>query len=83
MNIDTIFPHIDHTLLRCTATKQEIDVLCREALEYKTASVCIPALYVAYVKEKYPQLNICTVKCFEDLDEIANGADDIDMVIDL
>ncbi len=90
-----IFPHIDHTLLRATSTSAEIDKLCSEALEYKTASVCIPAAYVEYVRAKFPTINICTVigfplgysttavKCFEAKDAIANGADEIDMVVDL
>ena len=93
-NID-IFPHIDHTLLRATSTNAEIDRLCGEALEHRTASVCIPACYVRYAREKYPALNICTVigfplgystaavKCFEAEDSIRNGADEIDMVINI
>lgn len=95
MNNNEIFPHIDHTLLRATSTASEIDSICNEALTYNTASVCIPPSYVAYVHEKYPALNICTVigfplgysttavKCFEAQDAITNGANEIDMVIDL
>ncbi len=95
MTNNEIFPHIDHTLLRATSTAAEIDKLCTEALEYGTASVCIPAAYVAYARERYKELNICTVigfplgysttavKCFEASDAIANGADEIDMVVDL
>ena len=95
MNNNEIFPHIDHTLLRATSTASEIDSICNEALTYNTASVCIPPSYVAYVHEKYPTLNICTVigfplgysttavKCFEAQDAIENGANEIDMVIDL
>lgn len=95
MNNNDIFPYIDHTLLRATSTRAEIDKLCAEALEYGTASVCIPAAYVAYVHEKHPRLNICTVigfplgysttavKCFEAEDAIRNGASEIDMVVDL
>lgn len=90
-----IFPHIDHTLLRATATAAEIDALCEEAAKYGTASVCIPACYIAHCKKKYPALNLCTVigfplgysttavKCFEAEDAIKNGADEIDMVINL
>lgn len=95
MNNSEIFPHIDHTLLRATATEDEIRRLCEEALLYKTASVCIPASYVKYTRKKFPGLNICTVigfplgysttavKCAEALDAIHNGADEIDMVINL
>ncbi|MBP1542614.1 MAG: deoxyribose-phosphate aldolase [Oscillospiraceae bacterium] len=95
MNNNEIFPHIDHTLLRATSTVSEIDSICNEALTYNTASVCIPPSYVAYAHEKYPTLNICTVigfplgysttavKCFEAQDAIENGANEIDMVIDL
>lgn len=95
MDNNTIFPHIDHTLLRPTSTKEEIDKLCEEAIENSTASVCIPACYVKYAHEKYPQLNICTVigfplgysttavKCFEASNAVLNGANEIDMVINL
>lgn len=95
MNNNEIFPHIDHTLLRATSTAPEIDRLCAEALTYGTASVCIPAAYVAYAKGKFEGLNICTVigfplgysttavKCFEAADAVANGANEIDMVVNL
>ncbi len=90
-----IFPHIDHTLLCATATVDEIDILCGEALKYNTASVCIPAAYVKYAHIKFPELNVCTVigfplgysttavKCFEAQDSIMNGASEIDMVVNL
>lgn len=90
-----ILAHIDHTLLRAVSTKEEIDVLCDEAVRLKTASVCIPPSYVRYAKDHFPGLNICTVigfplgysttavKCFEAQDAIANGASEIDMVINL
>ena len=95
MTNSEIFSHIDHTLLRATSTMEEIDVLCEEALKYKTASVCIPPSYISYVRNKYTKLNICTVigfplgysttatKCFEAENAIQNGADEIDMVINL
>lgn len=95
MTNEEIFPHIDHTLLKPTAAAEEIDRLCEEAVKYKTASVCIPAGYVKYVREKYKTLNICTVigfplgystaavKRFEAADALENGADEIDMVINL
>ena len=95
MTNEEIFPHIDHTLLRATATAAEIDALCEEAIKYHTASVCIPPAYVRYVKERYCSLVVCTVigfplgysttavKCFEASDVVQNGADEIDMVINL
>lgn len=95
MTREEIFSHIDHTLLRADCTEKEIDALCDEALKYKTASVCIPACYVAHVRDKYPSMNICTVigfplgystaaaKCFEAADAVKNGADEIDMVINI
>ena len=95
MNNSEILPHIDHTLLRVTATETEISTLCEEALKYNTASVCIPSSFVKFAHEKYPTLNICTVigfplgysttavKCFDASDAIGNGASEIDMVVNL
>lgn len=95
MDNSQIFPYIDHTLLKATATKEQIEQLCEEALKYHTASVCIPAAYVKYAREEFPELNICTVigfplgystaavKCFEARDAIGNGADEIDMVVNI
>lgn len=95
MNNSEIFPHIDHTLLKATATAEQITQLCEEALIYHTASVCIPASFVKLAHDKFPELNICTVigfplgysttavKCFEARDAIQNGANEIDMVINL
>ena len=95
MNNSEIYPHIDHTLLRATATEEEICCLCEEALTYKTASVCIPASYVKFARDKFPKLNICTVigfpfgysttaaKCAETRIAVDDGADEIDMVINL
>lgn len=95
MDNSEIFPHIDHTLLKATATEAQIKQLCEEAIIYRTASVCIPAGYVKFARESFPGLNICTVigfplgysttavKCFEARDAIQNGADEIDMVINI
>ena len=96
MDINSILSCVDHTLLSQTATFDEIKAICDDAIKYNTASVCIPPSYVkdakAYVKNK---LTICTVigfpngynttavKCFETADAINNGADEIDMVINL
>lgn len=84
---------IDHTLLNPCAEKKSLHILCEEALAYHTASVCVMPSVVAYVKERYPELTVCTVigfplgyqtsetKCAEARDAIANGADELDMVI--
>lgn len=87
---------VDHTLLLQTATWEEIKALCDDAMEYGTASVCIPPCYVKpakeYVGEKmkictvigFPNGNVTTeVKVFETEDAIKNGADEIDMVINI
>lgn len=93
MKKEELYQYIDHTLLRPTATWEEIQVLCEEAIKYKTASVCIPPCFVAPVREAYKDLNICTVigfpngyhttetKVFETKDAVDKGADEIDMVI--
>lgn len=95
MEINEILSHIDHTLLKPTATTEEIDALCRQALKYHTASVCIPACYVEYAAANYHGLNICTVvgfplgystmsiKCSEAVGAINSGANEIDMVVNL
>ena len=91
-----ILKRLDHTLLKQTATWEQIRTLCEEGMEYKAASVCIPPCYVKkardYVQER---LKICTVigfpngnmttaaKVFETEDAVKNGADEIDMVITL
>lgn len=95
MEINDILSHIDHTLLKATATTAEIDALCQQAQKYHTASVCIPACYVEYAAANYPGLNICTVvgfplgystmsiKCSEAVGAINSGANEIDMVVNL
>ena len=91
-----ILKRLDHTLLKQTATWEQVRTLCEEGMEYEVASVCIPPCYVKkardYVKER---LKICTVigfpngnmttaaKVFETEDAVKNGADEIDMVINL
>ncbi len=90
-----ILTYIDHTRLAAASTWEEISRLCSQALEYHTASVCIPPCYVKRVRAEFPKLNICTVigfplgymttraKAFEAADAAENGADEIDMVINL
>ncbi len=96
MDIQAILARVDHTLLAPTATWDEVRALCDDGLRYATASVCIPACYVAQAKAYVGDcLPICTVigfpngysttaaKCFEARDAVENGADEIDMVINL
>lgn len=91
-----IFEKVDHTLLTQTATWEEIKEICDDAITYGVASVCIPPSYVKQVKEYVKdKMAVCTVigfpngyattaaKVFETKDAIANGADEIDMVINL
>ena len=96
MDIRRITASVDHTLLAQGATWEEIRQLCQEAVEYQTASVCIPPCYVKqaaeYLKGRVP---VCTVigfpngyqttavKGYEAMDAIQNGADEIDMVINI
>ena len=96
MDIKEILSKVDHTLLAQSATWDEIRAICDDGMKYKTASVCIPASYVKQAKEYVgDRLKICTVigfpngysttatKCFETADAVANGADEIDMVINI
>ncbi|MBQ7670637.1 MAG: deoxyribose-phosphate aldolase [Clostridia bacterium] len=96
MDIKEILSKVDHTLLAQGATWDEIRAICDDGMKYKTASVCIPASYVKQAKEYVGErLKICTVigfpngysttatKCFETADAVANGADEIDMVINI
>lgn len=90
-----LFAKIDHTLLSPTATLQQIRMLCVEAMDYKCASVCIPPSYVKQVHGEFPELNICTVigfplgynstqaKITEAAQAIADGANEIDMVVNI
>ena len=96
MNIKEILSKCDHTLLTQSATWSDIKAICDDGIKYSTASVCIPPSFVKEAKE-YVQdkLAICTVigfpngynttavKVFETADAIANGADEIDMVINI
>ena len=96
MKIEEILARCDHTLLAQTATWEEIRAICDDGMKYQTASVCIPPSYVKRAKEYVgDRLVICTVigfpngyqttavKCFETVDAVENGADEIDMVINL
>ena len=96
MNVENILSKCDHTLLGQTATWEQIQKICDDGMKYKTASVCIPPSFVKQAKEYVgDKLQICTVigfpngynttavKVFETTDAIQNGADEIDMVINI
>lgn len=96
MDKKNIFGKVDHTLLGITATWNDIKTICDDAMHYQTASVCIPPSYVKQAKEYMgDKMAVCTVigfpngynttavKAFETKDAIDNGADEIDMVINL
>ncbi|HPU63756.1 MAG TPA: deoxyribose-phosphate aldolase [Mobilitalea sp.] len=96
MDRKEIFKRVDHTLLTQTATWDEIKQICDDAIAYGVASVCIPPSYVKRVKEYVKdKMAVCTVigfpngyqttevKVFEAKDAINNGADEIDMVINI
>lgn len=96
MEISKILAKCDHTLLTQTASWADIKKICDDGMKYKTASVCIPPYFVKQAKEYVGEnLAICTVigfpngynttavKVFETKDAIANGADEIDMVINI
>ena len=96
MDVKTILSKCDHTLLAQTATWQDIKAICDDGMKYRTASVCIPPCYVKQAKEYVGDgLAICTVigfpngynttaaKEFETIDALKNGADEIDMVINI
>lgn len=90
-----LLSYVDHTLLNPVATWDEIKIICEEALTYDTASVCIPPDFVESAHNAYPKLNVCTVvgfplgyqttesKVVEAKQAIAEGASEIDMVINL
>lgn len=96
MDKKEILSKVDHTLLTQTATWEEIKVICDDAIAFGTASVCIPPSYVKQAKEYAgSKMKVCTVigfpngysttavKEFETKDALSNGADEIDMVINL
>ncbi|ALP94141.1 MULTISPECIES: deoxyribose-phosphate aldolase [Intestinimonas] len=96
MDTEKILAHCDHTLLKQESTWEQIREVCDDGLKYRCASVCIPAAYVRRAAEHVGNaLKICTVigfpngysttavKVFETEDAIRNGADEIDMVINI
>ncbi len=96
METSYILSKVDHTLLSVNAGESDIKKICDEAVKYKTASVCIPPCYVQKAKEYLnDKVKVCTVigfpngnsttaaKCFEAAEAVENGADEIDMVINI
>lgn len=95
MKKEEVYGHIDHTLLKAFSTTEQIEAIAEEALKYGTASICIPASFVNYIHNKYKDVNICTVigfplgysttsiKVAEAKQAIADGANEIDMVINI
>lgn len=96
MENNEIYAHIDHTLLKPFSTWEDIEKLCDEAVEYKTASVCVPQSYIERINKKYgDKLTICTVigfplgynlkesKIVEAKKAIEYGASEIDMVVNI
>ncbi len=91
-----IFQHIDYTQLKAFATWEDIVKLCEEAVEFQTASVCVPPAYIRRIKEAYGEkVTICTVigfplgysvtaaKVKETQEALADGAQEIDMVVNI
>lgn len=95
MTNEEMLTYVDHTLLKPTATWNQIKTLCEEAIKYHTASVCIPCSFISRAHEAFPELNLCTVvgfplgysttasKLFETREALHNGASEIDMVVNL
>lgn len=95
MENQQIYAHVDHTQLKPFSTWQEIDQLCREAIQYRMATVCIPPAFVEPAHKAYPDLAVCTVagfplgyntlecKVFEAARAVEQGALEVDMVINL
>jgi len=96
MDKSEVLSRTDHTALKAFTTWEDIEKLCEEAIEYRTASVCVPPCYIKRIKDRYgDKIAICTVvgfplgyqaaetKLFETEKAIADGADEIDMVINI
>lgn len=99
MDIKDILARVDHTVLGQTTTWEDIKGICDDGMKYRTASVCIPPSYVKqaaeYIKSVNGELKVCTVigfpngynttavKCFEAKTAVLEGADEVDMVINI
>lgn len=96
MTNQELYSHVDHTQLKQFATWQDIEKLCDEAVKFQTASVCVPPCYIKRIHDKYAEaVNICTVigfpngysvteaKVVEAKQAISDGANEVDMVINI
>lgn len=96
MGTEEILSHVDHTLLKAFATWEDIQKICEEAIEYQTASVCIPPCYIKRIHDTYKEkINICTVvgfplgysttkaKLAEVEQALEDGVNEVDMVINI
>ncbi|MBR3840308.1 MAG: deoxyribose-phosphate aldolase [Erysipelotrichales bacterium] len=96
MDNKEILSHVDHTLLKATATWEDIKQIAEDSIKYQTASICIPQSYIKRLNETYgDKINICTVvgfplgynstesKVMEIKQALADGANEIDMVINI
>lgn len=96
MEMKDMLKMVDHTALKAVTTWEDIQKLCREAIQYETASVCIPPSYVKRAADMYGKsLTICTVigfplgystketKVYEAAEAVKNGAAEVDMVVNL
>jgi len=96
MKNEELFQYVDHTQLKAFATWEDIQKLCEEAIQYKTASVCVPPCYIKRIADTYGEkINICTVVGFplgystteakveEVKKALEDGASEIDMVVNI
>ena len=96
MTIEEMLRHVDHTQLKAFATWEDIQKLCQEALEFHTASVCVPPTYIKRIHDTYgDKVNICTVvgfplgysvteaKVAEVEKALGDGCSEIDMVVNI
>ena len=96
MDIENVLSYVDHTLLKVESKWEDIKQICDEGIEFKVASICIPPSFVKRAKEYVGEnISVCTVigfpngynttesKVFETKNAIENGADEIDMVINI
>ena len=95
METKELYTYVDHTALKAYTTWEDIEKLCKEAIAYQMASVCIPACYIKRVHDEFKDLTICTVvgfplgynstegKIAETMQALKDGASEIDMVLNL
>lgn len=95
MESKELYTYVDHTALKAYTTWEDIEKLCKEAIAYQMASVCIPACYIKRVHDEFKDLTICTVvgfplgysstegKIAETMQALKDGASEIDMVLNL